>query len=314
MDPTLIISILSSTVIAGLVSAGAALYSGHKKNLIENITNDRKAWRGEIREIAVEIEAANTKQQLRKPLAELKVRINAFGIQDEDVLHDSAIWKILRQFKNANDAEIPELKEMLLRLLSCLLKYDWDRSKTEIRGNVLVIWAVLMQVVAVGIAVAAYLLTPGNFEQEVLTKMQGVELFAMPALLIVIVYFYLYGYIYGRTSPLHKKTRSKFSIGIQCCIMVLGLITVLGCTIAAFQISKLNLPGLLALTSIVLMLIHLGNDSDTRKQYEQTVKKIMEQPQQPQNTCRCRCCGRCADDDLIIEKNSSEKIKYECGY
>ena len=43
------------------------------------ITNERKAWRSDIRRIAEEIEAATGYEDIRKPLVELKVRINEIG-------------------------------------------------------------------------------------------------------------------------------------------------------------------------------------------------------------------------------------------
>lgn len=64
------------------------------------ITNERKAWRSDIRRIAEEIEAATGYEDIRKPLVELKVRINAYGKNTDDVKKDSHIWKVIERLQN----------------------------------------------------------------------------------------------------------------------------------------------------------------------------------------------------------------------
>lgn len=98
------------------------------------ITNERKAWRSDIRRIAEEIEAATGYEDIRKPLVELKVRINAYGKNTDDVKKDSHIWKVIERLQKQND-DFDEAKQLLILYLSTLLKMDWERSKEEIKGN-----------------------------------------------------------------------------------------------------------------------------------------------------------------------------------
>lgn len=281
MDMELLTTILSSTLIAGLVSAGVTLYTGRKKNMIDHITSERKAWRDEIREIAIRIEAADTKEDLRRPLAKLKVRINAFGIQDDDVLHDSAVWKTIDALKGADDSKIPMFKERLLRLLSCVLKYDWERSKFEIRGSVSMGFSIVMQIVAIVVAVAAYLLNPANINVIFLGKIREIEFFVMPIFVFMLTYFFLYG---GPLSDI-KKSKNIISSKIQLLAIVILIVMVL----FLLHSSGLNMPWMLAFASVILTIFNRVKDLDIPDQYKQTVEAIMKDncqsaPPCPQNT------------------------------
>lgn len=135
------------------------------------------------------------------------------------------------------------------------------------------VMSVVMQVLAVAISVVAYLLNPENAAVETLAKMKNLELFVMPALAIVLAYFYLYAYVYGGVMPSANKPKNKVNLTIQCSIACVAFLIIAFIALSAFCISKLQLPGLLVLTSIVLMLINWGNDLDVRYKYKETVKK-----------------------------------------
>lgn len=137
------------------------------------------------------------------------------------------------------------------------------------------VMSVVMQVLAVAISVVAYLLNPENATVEMLTKMKNLELFVMPALAIVVAYFYLYAYVYGGVMPSANKPKNKVNLTIQCSIACVAFLIIAFIALSAFCISKLQLPSLLVLTSIVLMLINWGNDLDVRYKYKETVKKII---------------------------------------
>lgn len=134
MNSNILSTILASSVVAGIVSATVAYFQFHKSNKLVYITNERKEWRSDIRKIAVAIEAAATYDEIRKPLVELKVRINAYGKHTDDVNSDAHIWKVIGQLQN-KEGDFEELKQLLILYLSMLLKRDWERSKEEIKGN-----------------------------------------------------------------------------------------------------------------------------------------------------------------------------------
>ena len=134
MESNVLATVLTSSVVAGVISSLVAYFQFHNNNKFVYISNERKAWRSDIRRIAEEIEAATGYEDIRKPLVELKVRINAYGKNTDDVKKDSHIWKVIERLQKQND-DFDEAKQLLILYLSTLLKMDWERSKEEIKGN-----------------------------------------------------------------------------------------------------------------------------------------------------------------------------------
>ena len=127
--------LLSSTLIAGFISALVTLINNKKNNNLKYITEERKAWRVEIRNIVDELENTNYYNR-NKILQRLKVRINPYGKIDDMKSHDSHIWDVIGEIENASsDKEYKAKKEKLVIYLSFLLKYDWERAKKEVSGN-----------------------------------------------------------------------------------------------------------------------------------------------------------------------------------
>lgn len=129
--------ILTSTVLAGIVSATVSLVTNKKNNRLKYITEDRRSWREEIRNIVDELEDAKfDKQTIHKVLQKLKVRINPYGKTDNDIMHDAHIWKNINEIEKIKTyEEFREKKDALVVYLSLLLKYDWERAKKEVIGD-----------------------------------------------------------------------------------------------------------------------------------------------------------------------------------
>lgn len=132
---TLLGSVVLATIFSGIVS----YIISRRQGSLQYITGERKEWREKIREIAYELHGASYKDTL-KILTELKVRINAFG--NNRVLtgyyDDAHIWEIINELENGKPSkEVLTLKQkQLIEYLSLLLKFDWDRSKKEVKGNI----------------------------------------------------------------------------------------------------------------------------------------------------------------------------------
>lgn len=125
-------SILTSTVIATLISSILAIIISNKKNKLMFITNERQQWRIKIREIGEKISKSSKKEEIAHLLTELKLRINSYGINNkEDILHDGHIWEIIYKYENYTGYELNTFKDYMTRNLSLLMKYDWERSKKE---------------------------------------------------------------------------------------------------------------------------------------------------------------------------------------
>lgn len=146
--------ILTSTVISTIVSGLFAFYQNYRSNKLSKITDERKVWRDDIREISKNIIASKNKSELDNEITKLKVKINAYGnstfydrkelkandkktqirkqkvLQTKYYINDSHIWKQIHLLENNNYEE--KDKRKLIDYLSFLLKYDWERAKSEI--------------------------------------------------------------------------------------------------------------------------------------------------------------------------------------
>lgn len=128
-------TVLTSSVLAGLVAASVALRTSERKIQIENITQERAKWRKSIRELSDEIvqAASGTDQGLLERLcAKLTLNLNPFHGEDIQIVK-SARELIISANRTA------AIQEYVQRV-SLLLKHDWDRAKYEakprlFRGN-----------------------------------------------------------------------------------------------------------------------------------------------------------------------------------
>lgn len=143
-------SILQSSVIGAIVPAFIAavvsLMTNKKARSLKYVTGERQAWRDKIREIAVMLNYADYKET-RKALAELKIRINAFGnCKNGEYMNDAHIWCLIHEMEDEKLTlnELYDKQKLLIEYLSLLLKYDWERSKKEINGDLYRIAALVM--------------------------------------------------------------------------------------------------------------------------------------------------------------------------
>lgn len=131
--------IFSSTLLATIITSVFNLLTNKRKDSIENIIKERKTWRDEMREISLSISKSNNIAELQIAISELKVRINAYGIAYNSIFADSHIWEqifIVESMETLSPKEFDKIKRRFVNQISCLLKYDWERSKTEIKGNI----------------------------------------------------------------------------------------------------------------------------------------------------------------------------------
>lgn len=86
---TILGTILSSTVISGIITALFNMMQHNNTNSLKYITEERQKWREKIRDIAKNIEAYQyssddkDKQKLKEILVELKVNINPYGKENK---------------------------------------------------------------------------------------------------------------------------------------------------------------------------------------------------------------------------------------
>lgn len=123
--------------ISGIIALFVSVFINKSDAKLKYITNERKEWREKIREIAANLQSEENIFKIENILCELEVRINPYGIKDKDnIFKDGHIWRIIEVLKKCKDYDRrKENKEVLIKYLSCLLKYDWERSKIEVVGS-----------------------------------------------------------------------------------------------------------------------------------------------------------------------------------
>ena len=131
METSQIITLLSGAGLGAVLSAILVFANNSKRNQLDYITKERSEWRKSIKLIIVDLlDGKNRKSAVSR----LKSQINPYGYcrnikyTNEYYMKDGHIWKLLNSFTyNEEDCE------KLSRYLELLLKYDWERSKNEIK-------------------------------------------------------------------------------------------------------------------------------------------------------------------------------------
>lgn len=117
------IVLLSSAVVAALVSGFAALLTSERRISAENVIQERMKWREKVRDLAADVYELvvsgepDTKkyQQLR---AQLTLRLNP---------HDEEDHQILTLVAAGDNARAEEFTQRI----ALLLKHDWERAKRD---------------------------------------------------------------------------------------------------------------------------------------------------------------------------------------
>lgn len=130
MEVGQIIALFSGAGIGAILSAILVFLNNSKRNQIDYITKERAEWRRQLKTI---LEDLKDNQKKDSALIQLKSQINPFG-KNMDIkyskpyyMKDGHIWDIL-------DNNVIDYDKLSL-YIALLLKYDWERSKTEIKFN-----------------------------------------------------------------------------------------------------------------------------------------------------------------------------------
>ncbi|ORO77258.1 hypothetical protein B7708_05245 [Streptococcus oralis subsp. dentisani] len=134
METSQIITLISGAGIGAVLSAFLTFINSSKKNKLDFITKERSEWRIEIKSIIVDLLGGNNR---KNALSRLETQLNPYGryISKEDrynfYMNDGHIWELIDNFDYSNRSV-----KILTKYLEILLKYDWERSKREIKVDV----------------------------------------------------------------------------------------------------------------------------------------------------------------------------------
>jgi len=144
----LVTSVLSSTVLAGIVSAVVSKSKADKEHSIKNVTRERKVWRDEMRAVTLavrelyerepqqRVEGKNSQSSRAdeslflhfnsygEAKAYLRVRLNPSDCKDQE---------ILKCFEKLESTIFPI--DHFERLMASMLKYEWEKAKREINPH-----------------------------------------------------------------------------------------------------------------------------------------------------------------------------------
>lgn len=129
-----IISLLSGAGIGAILSAFLVFINNSKKNKLDFVTRERSEWRREIKSIIVDLLSGNNRYDA---ISRLETQLNPYGryISKEDAyefyMNDGHIWELVYNFDYSN-----KNVKTLTKYLELLLKYDWERSKCEIKYDI----------------------------------------------------------------------------------------------------------------------------------------------------------------------------------
>lgn len=127
---------MSLNILTGLIGfVGVVLGAIIQKNIndsnnsLKYITDERKKWRDDIRKITEKMYSKEPDYMFIR--TKLKIRLNPVDSEDEAII-DKLDSLIDGDF---NDRECEIIKKDIVKMISKLLKHDWDRAKLEANRN-----------------------------------------------------------------------------------------------------------------------------------------------------------------------------------
>lgn len=272
---SLIEVLLSSAVIVAVIQ----YFQGEKNNKLQYITEERAKWRKEIKEIITEIGIADF-QTIEKCLTDLGKNLNAYGYCPEgryendklDFLKDEHIWREMDIIQKAvNEHNMPNFeksKKNLIHYLFLLLKFDWERSKQEIKGEK----AIPISIVSfgMGVIVCVFSRFPLKSIQE---NLINIFIFIIAFSLLYILLWVIYGIermqilrVKEWYSKMDKVTLSFILVGIE-----LGAMLIL-----AWKWENFEMVFLFVAIAVLLVPCLIISNQDMYRKYDENVRKILE--------------------------------------
>lgn len=130
-----IITLISGAGLGAILSAILVFANNSKRNQLDYITKERSEWRKDIQIILDDLGKVGKRAEA---IQRLKSRINPYGKSktvdngDDFYLHEGHIWSLVNTIDITNTSQIERLSDYV-RLL---WKYDWERSKREIKFDI----------------------------------------------------------------------------------------------------------------------------------------------------------------------------------
>lgn len=274
MDSVLL-TILTSTVISALVTVLAEYLNSRRANMLKYITEERKNWRDEMRKIVEDVETSNC-DNIGMSITRLKVRINAYGCFAYGNFHkDGHIWEIIGQLEQKRVSEVffETKKRQLIEYISLLLKFDWERSKREVKGTAEKFIRILLVVFPCSTFAYFYFREWGCTDVEEFV-IDAVYL-ALAGIFMTVVFILMNGEICLPASSVSMKSKKRLFMALLLYVLVGGWIFIFILPKwAEHPVSDKTLILVSYFISLLLNLLELIHDLQQRNQYNNAVLAI----------------------------------------
>lgn len=125
-------------IIGAIIGAISAQSIVQRRIQMENVTQHRKKWRKEIRDLVLKVhdvimeneQSERRTQELQKYQNIFRTQLNPYDPEDNEIIE--VIGRACNHTENAK-----ELAKEFGKRVSILLKHDWDRSKEEVKHPLL---------------------------------------------------------------------------------------------------------------------------------------------------------------------------------
>ncbi|WP_080982764.1 hypothetical protein [Streptococcus parasanguinis] len=194
-----LISIIGSVGISAIIGTTFTFIQFNKKNRLDFITTERAEWRKQLKQILMDLSDTSKRE---RAVMKLKSQINPYG-KNMDIkyskpyyMKDGHIWDIVDHHKI--DYEILSL------YIELLLKYDWERSKQEIKFNpsTLFRWFIWLLLLVLSIYSSSIIFGKTNNLHNGLYSM--IFIVAIVSIICILLQFWVTNYIKSVPSR-HKR-------------------------------------------------------------------------------------------------------------
>ncbi|MEK5585465.1 hypothetical protein MKZ21_24805 [Paenibacillus sp. FSL P2-0536] len=131
---TLITAFIAPVVIAAIISAIVSRSNNNKTMSLKYITEERAAWRKEIKETVSVLYSGKYEGDERPTLKKLTTLLilNLNPLQEKENTLDLHIIELLKAIESGDDSmtTLEDLRDSV----GILLKHDWERSKNETKS------------------------------------------------------------------------------------------------------------------------------------------------------------------------------------
>ena len=148
----LVVLVLGSSVLASFITALFTKSIANRKQYLQYITEERKHWRGKIRELTIGVSKATDIKQINALKTEFRIHLNP--------INDSDILDYMNRMEDKDHSINEEQRLNFEKSIAALLKHDWERVKYEASPQIK-LWQIVLSGFFVYIAIENLFLKNG---------------------------------------------------------------------------------------------------------------------------------------------------------